>query len=147
MMYGHEKSRSAIVAVKPTNKAERSVAERTDYGSWMLGACATQDVRACRYRLEGARSEEAGPSRKSGRRPLQNAGLRRRGLLIGHFGSAAVRDPDGQNELESRPILAVRQRRKFAAVTLDYHAANCQSQSHSIWLCRDEWIKYAVQSS
>jgi RNA-directed DNA polymerase len=27
MMHGHEKSRSAIVAVKPTNKAERSVAE------------------------------------------------------------------------------------------------------------------------
>jgi hypothetical protein len=54
--------------------------------------------------------------------------------------------PDRQNELEPRPILAVRQRRKFAAVTLDYHAANGQSQSHSIWLCRDEWIKYAVQS-
>ena len=82
--------------------------------------------------------------RKTGRRPLQDAGLSRRGLLIGHFGSAAVRDPDGQNELEPRPILAVRQRRKFAAVTLDYHAANGQSQSHSIWLCRDEWIKYAV---
>src|SRR5712691_6250619 len=28
MMYGHEKSRSAIVAVKPTNKAERSAAEQ-----------------------------------------------------------------------------------------------------------------------
>ena len=27
MMYGHEKSDSAIVAVKPTNKAERSAAE------------------------------------------------------------------------------------------------------------------------
>ena len=27
MMYGHEKSRSAIVAGKPTNKAERSAAE------------------------------------------------------------------------------------------------------------------------
>ena len=27
MMHGHEKSRSAIVAVKPTNKAERSAAE------------------------------------------------------------------------------------------------------------------------
>ena len=27
MMHGHEKSRSAIVAVKPTNKAERSDAE------------------------------------------------------------------------------------------------------------------------
>ena len=29
MMHGHEKSRSAIVAVKPTNKAERSAAEPT----------------------------------------------------------------------------------------------------------------------
>ena len=27
MMYGHEKSDPAIVAVKPTNKAERSAAE------------------------------------------------------------------------------------------------------------------------
>ena len=27
MMYGHEKSDLAIVAVKPTNKAERSAAE------------------------------------------------------------------------------------------------------------------------
>ena len=27
MMHGHEKSRSAIVAVKPTNKAERTAAE------------------------------------------------------------------------------------------------------------------------
>ena len=27
MMHGHEKSRSAIVAVKPTNKAEQSAAE------------------------------------------------------------------------------------------------------------------------
>ena len=29
MMHGHEKSRSAIVAVKPTNNAERSVAEQS----------------------------------------------------------------------------------------------------------------------
>ena len=29
MMYGHEKSRSAIVAVKPMNKAERSAAEQS----------------------------------------------------------------------------------------------------------------------
>jgi hypothetical protein len=30
MMHGHEKSRSAIVAVKPTNKAERSAAESVE---------------------------------------------------------------------------------------------------------------------
>ena len=29
MMHGHEKSRSAIVAVKPTNKAEQSAAEQS----------------------------------------------------------------------------------------------------------------------
>ena len=29
MMHGHEKSRSAIVAVKPTNKAEQSAADTT----------------------------------------------------------------------------------------------------------------------
>jgi hypothetical protein len=29
MMYGHEKSRSAIVAVKPTNNAERPAAEQS----------------------------------------------------------------------------------------------------------------------
>ena len=29
MMHGHEKSRSAIVAVKPTNKVERSAAEQS----------------------------------------------------------------------------------------------------------------------
>ena len=29
MMHGHEKSRFAIVAVKPTNKAERSAAEQS----------------------------------------------------------------------------------------------------------------------
>jgi RNA-directed DNA polymerase len=29
MMHGHEKSRSAIVAVKPTNNAERSAAEQS----------------------------------------------------------------------------------------------------------------------
>src|ERR1700693_3459960 len=61
--------------------------------------------------------------------------------------SLRVRESDRQNESEPRPILAVRQRRKFAAVTLDNQAANGQSQSHSIWLRRDEWIKYAFQSS
>jgi hypothetical protein len=29
MMHGHEKSRSAIVAVKPMNKVERSAAEQS----------------------------------------------------------------------------------------------------------------------
>ena len=32
MMYGHEKSRSAIVAVKPTNNAERPAAEQLPRG-------------------------------------------------------------------------------------------------------------------
>ena len=34
MMHGHEKSRSAIVAVKPTNKAERTAAEPV--GGWVI---------------------------------------------------------------------------------------------------------------
>src|ERR1700720_448328 len=33
MMHGHEKSRSAIVAVKPTNKAEQSAAEQSAAGT------------------------------------------------------------------------------------------------------------------
>jgi hypothetical protein len=61
--------------------------------------------------------------------------------------SLRVRKSDRQNELESRPILAIRRRRKLAVVTLDNHAANGKSQSHSVWLCRDEWIKYTFQSS
>ena len=32
MMHGHEKSRFAIVAMKPTNKAEQSAAERSAIG-------------------------------------------------------------------------------------------------------------------
>jgi len=67
---------------------------------------------------------------------------RRRALLIG-YSLGAIRGALPQNELEPRPTLAVRQRRKFAAVTFDYHAANGQPQSHSLWLSRDEWIKYA----
>ena len=89
-------------------------------------------------------SSEASVSAALGRSwPLLGAGLRRRSILNGRFGSAAVHESGRQNELEPRPILAVRQRGKLAFVTLDYHAANGQSQSHSIWLCRDEWIKYA----
>jgi hypothetical protein len=39
MTHGHEKSRSAIVAAKPTNKAERSAAEQS-----AVGPTATESV-------------------------------------------------------------------------------------------------------
>ena len=48
MMYGHEKSDPAIVAVKPTNKAERSAAELverragTEGNASQLRTCRTQ---------------------------------------------------------------------------------------------------------
>jgi len=37
MMYGHEKSDRAIVAGKPTNKAERSVTELVERRAWTEG--------------------------------------------------------------------------------------------------------------
>jgi hypothetical protein len=42
MMYGHEKSDLAIVAVKPTNKAERSAAELVEEGQGPRGMRANQ---------------------------------------------------------------------------------------------------------
>jgi hypothetical protein len=39
MMHGHEKSSSAIVAVKPTNKAERSAAEPVEPKGGGRGEC------------------------------------------------------------------------------------------------------------
>jgi len=39
MMYGHEKSDPAIVAVKPTNKAERSAAELAEPRAGTEGEC------------------------------------------------------------------------------------------------------------
>ena len=45
MMYGHEKSDSVIVAVKPTNKAERSAAEPVEPRTGTKGNAGQQSTR------------------------------------------------------------------------------------------------------
>src|SRR5262249_4316748 len=49
MMYGHEKSRSAIVAGKPTNKAERSAAELVERRAETKGNAGQQRTRWAQY--------------------------------------------------------------------------------------------------
>src|SRR5215472_1030022 len=49
MMYGHEKSRSAIVAGKPTNKAERSAAELVERRAETKGNAGQQRTRRAQY--------------------------------------------------------------------------------------------------
>src|SRR5713226_124951 len=51
MMHGHEKSRSAIVAVKPTNKAERSAAEPVEPRAEAEGNAGQQSTHRAQYRL------------------------------------------------------------------------------------------------
>ena len=51
MMYGHEKSRSAIVAGKPTNKAERSAAEPVERRAGTKGNAGQQRTRRAQYRI------------------------------------------------------------------------------------------------
>ena len=51
MMYGHEKSRSAIVAGKPTNKAERSAAEPVERRAETKGNAGQQRTRRAQYRI------------------------------------------------------------------------------------------------
>ena len=50
MMHGHEKSRSAIVAVKPTNKAERSAAEPVERRAEAEGNAGQQSTHRAQYR-------------------------------------------------------------------------------------------------
>ena len=57
MMHGHEKSRFAIVAVKPANKAERSAAESVERRAEAKGNADQQSTRRtqCRHkRVTGA---------------------------------------------------------------------------------------------
>ena len=54
MMHGHEKSRSAIVAVKPTNKAERSAAEPAEPRAEAEGNAGQQSTRRAQYRVRVA---------------------------------------------------------------------------------------------
>src|SRR5229473_8672267 len=51
MMHGHEKSRSAIVAVKPTNKAERSAAEPVERRAEAEGNAGQQSTHRAQYRV------------------------------------------------------------------------------------------------
>ena len=51
MMHGHEKSRSAIVAVKPTNKAERSAAEPVERRAETKGNADQQRTRRTQRRI------------------------------------------------------------------------------------------------
>src|SRR6266849_2179634 len=56
MMHGHEKSRSAIVAVKPTNKAERSAAEPVERRAEAEGNAGQQSTHRAQYRLRVAQA-------------------------------------------------------------------------------------------
>src|SRR6202166_516592 len=51
MMHGHEKSRSAIVAVKPMNKAERSAAESAERRAGTKGNVDQQRTRRTQRRI------------------------------------------------------------------------------------------------
>ncbi len=51
MMHGHEKSRSAIVAGKPTNKAERSAAEPVERRAETKGNVGQQSTRRTQSRV------------------------------------------------------------------------------------------------
>src|ERR1700682_1639723 len=56
MMHGHEKSRSAIVAVKPTNKAERSAAELVEPRAETKGNAGWQSTHRAQYRVRVAQA-------------------------------------------------------------------------------------------
>ena len=56
MMHGHEKSRSAIVAVKPTNKAERSAAEPVERRAETKGNAGQQSTHRAQYRVRVAQA-------------------------------------------------------------------------------------------
>ena len=51
MMHGHEKSDPAIVAVKPTNKAERSAAELVERRAGTKGNAGQQSTRRTQSRI------------------------------------------------------------------------------------------------
>ena len=59
MMYGHEKSDSAIVAVKPANKAERSAAELVERRAGTKGNADQQST----YRTQRRASVSQAPER------------------------------------------------------------------------------------
>ncbi len=56
MMHGHEKSDDAIVAVKPTNKAERSAAEPAEPRAEAKGNAGQQSTHRAQYRVRVAQA-------------------------------------------------------------------------------------------
>src|SRR6266540_853237 len=56
MMHGHEKSGDAIVAVKPTNKAERSAAEPVERRAKAKGNAGQQSTHRAQYRVRVAQA-------------------------------------------------------------------------------------------
>jgi hypothetical protein len=56
MMHGHEKSGDAIVAVKPTNKAERSAAEPVERRAEAKGNAGRQSTHRAQYRVRVAQA-------------------------------------------------------------------------------------------
>src|SRR6266508_6228599 len=56
MMHGHEKSGDAIVAVKPTNKAERSAAEPVERRAKAKGNAGQQSTHRAQYRVSVAQA-------------------------------------------------------------------------------------------
>src|SRR6266542_1941596 len=56
MMHGHEKSDDAIVAVKPTNKAERSAAEPVERRAEAKGNAGQQSTHRAQYRVRVAQA-------------------------------------------------------------------------------------------
>ena len=74
MTHGHEKSRSAIVAVKPTNKAERSAAEQS--------AAAPTAAESVERRAETKGNVDQQRTRRTQRRISVSQMLARMGLRI-----------------------------------------------------------------
>src|SRR6266508_4112004 len=58
MMHGHEKTGDAIVAVKPTNKAERSAAEPVEQRAKAKGNAGQQSTHRAQYRVSVAQAPE-----------------------------------------------------------------------------------------
>src|SRR5258705_5722924 len=56
MMHGHEKSDDAIVAVRPTNKAERSAAEPAEPRAEAKGNAGQQSTHRAQYRVRVAQA-------------------------------------------------------------------------------------------
>jgi hypothetical protein len=67
MMHGREKSDSAIVAEKPTNKAERSAAEPVEPRAGTKGNARQQSTHRAQYRLTRVTSAGSHTTGRSGK--------------------------------------------------------------------------------